>query len=105
MVKWEPDNLISRRIYYALTNLLSYATWGVAPGFCIARRWRFVHMSFDDARVFIKRVKEKTGRYPLIYANNEVTKAITAQYAADETFSQRTLVGCALLDNGDRLSL
>src|SRR5438067_8749693 len=49
------------------------------------------HMSFDDARVFIKRVKEKTGRYPLIYANNEVTKAITAQYAADETFSQRHL--------------
>src|SRR2546429_6557264 len=41
MVKWEPDNLISRRIYYALTNLLSYATWGVAPGFCIARLWRF----------------------------------------------------------------
>src|SRR5256885_2634682 len=49
------------------------------------------HMSFDEARVFIKRVKEKTGRYPLIYANNEVTKAITAQYAADETFSQRHL--------------
>src|SRR6266852_3158084 len=33
------------------------------------------YMSFDEAQVFIKRVKEKTGRYPLIYANNEVTKA------------------------------
>src|SRR5882762_51538 len=49
------------------------------------------HMSFDEARVFIKRVKEKTGRYPLIYANNEVTKAITEQYAADEIFSQTCL--------------
>ncbi len=49
------------------------------------------HMSFDDARVFIKRVKEKTGRYPLIYANNEVTKAIAEQFAADEIFSQTRL--------------
>ena len=49
------------------------------------------HMSFDEARVFIKRVKEKTGRYPLIYANNEVTKAITEQYADDEVFSQTHL--------------
>src|SRR5205085_3394624 len=48
-------------------------------------------MSFDEALVFIKRVKEKTGRYPLIYANNEVTRAITEQYAADETFSQTRL--------------
>ena len=30
------------------------------------------HMSFDEARSFIKRIKEKTGRYPLIYANNLV---------------------------------
>ncbi len=49
------------------------------------------HMSFEDARVFIKRVKEKTGRYPLIYANNEVSKAITEQYATDEVFSQTRL--------------
>jgi hypothetical protein len=33
-------------------------------------------MSFDEARVFIKRIKERTGRYPLVYANNLVTKAI-----------------------------
>src|SRR5713101_6201703 len=49
------------------------------------------HMSFDEARVFIKHVKEKTGRYPLIYANNEVTKAITEQFATDEVFSQTRL--------------
>src|SRR5258708_17108974 len=34
------------------------------------------HMSFDDARVFINRIKQKTGRYPLLYANNGVTNAI-----------------------------
>ena len=33
--------------------------WGAAPGFWIARLWRFVHMSFDDARVFIKRGKKR----------------------------------------------
>ena len=49
------------------------------------------HMSFDDARVFIKRIKEKTGRYPLIYANNLVTKAITEQYGADDVFAKTHL--------------
>jgi len=49
------------------------------------------HMSFDDARVFIKRIKEKTGRYPLIYANNEVTKAISAQYGVDDVFAKTHL--------------
>jgi GH25 family lysozyme M1 (1,4-beta-N-acetylmuramidase) len=37
------------------------------------------HMSFDEARVFINRIKEKTGRYPLVYANNLVVKAINEQ--------------------------
>src|SRR5882762_3864492 len=46
------------------------------------------HMSFDEARAFIKRIKEKTGRYPLIYANNEVAKAISDQYGADFLFSK-----------------
>src|ERR1700686_3425309 len=48
-------------------------------------------MSFDDARVFIKRVKEKTGRYPLVYANNEVTRAISDQYGADDVFAKTRL--------------
>jgi lysozyme len=52
------------------------------------------HMSFADARVFIKRIKEKTGRYPVIYANNEVTKAISEQYGSDDVFAKTHL--CAL---------
>ena len=54
------------------------------------------HMSFEEARVFIKRIKEKTGRYPLIYANNLVTKAISEQYGADEVFCKDASVVCAL---------
>jgi GH25 family lysozyme M1 (1,4-beta-N-acetylmuramidase) len=49
------------------------------------------HMSFDDARAFIKRIKEKTGRYPFIYGNNEVTKAISEQFGADEVFAKTRL--------------
>jgi GH25 family lysozyme M1 (1,4-beta-N-acetylmuramidase) len=49
------------------------------------------HMSFDDARIFIKRIKEKTGRYPMVYANNEVTKAISERYGADDVFSRTPL--------------
>ena len=49
------------------------------------------HMSFDDARLFIKRIKEKIGRYPLVYANNEVTKAISEQFSADEVFARTRL--------------
>ena len=49
------------------------------------------HMSFDEARIFITRVKEKTGRFPFIYANNQVTKAIAEQYGADEVFAKTRL--------------
>jgi GH25 family lysozyme M1 (1,4-beta-N-acetylmuramidase) len=48
-------------------------------------------MSLDEARVFIKRIREKTGRYPLIYANNEVAQAISRQYGADDVFAQTHL--------------
>jgi GH25 family lysozyme M1 (1,4-beta-N-acetylmuramidase) len=48
-------------------------------------------MSLDEARVFIKRIREKTGRYPLIYANNEVAKAISQQYGADDVFAKTHL--------------
>jgi GH25 family lysozyme M1 (1,4-beta-N-acetylmuramidase) len=44
------------------------------------------HMSFEEARVFINRVREKTGRYPFVYANNLVTKAIGDKYGADDVF-------------------
>jgi lysozyme len=49
------------------------------------------HMSFEEARAFIKRIKEKTGRYPLIYANNLVTKAISEQYGVDGVFAKTHL--------------
>ena len=49
------------------------------------------HMSFDEARTFIKRIKEKTGRYPFVYANNDVTKAISDQYGAEDLFSKTHL--------------
>jgi GH25 family lysozyme M1 (1,4-beta-N-acetylmuramidase) len=49
------------------------------------------HMSFAEAREFINRIKEKTGRYPVVYANKEVTEAITNQYGADDLFSKTPL--------------
>jgi lysozyme len=49
------------------------------------------HMSFDEARIFINRIKEKTGRYMLVYANNVVTKAISEQFGADDVFAKTPL--------------
>jgi len=49
------------------------------------------HMSFDEALIFIKRVKEITGRYPFIYANNLVTKAIADQYGETDVFAKTYL--------------
>ena len=47
------------------------------------------HMSFDEARVFIKRIKEKSGRYPVVYANNLVVRAINE--LTDDTFAKTPL--------------
>jgi len=49
------------------------------------------HMSFEEARVFINRIKEKTGRYPLVYANNLVTKAIADQVGETDVFRKTHL--------------
>ena len=49
------------------------------------------HMTLEDALVFIQRIKTKTGRYPLIYANNLVTKAIAEQYGDGELFAKTHL--------------
>ena len=49
------------------------------------------HMSLEEARVFINRIKEKTGRYPVVYANNVVTKAIADQYGQDDVFVKTNL--------------
>ena len=48
-------------------------------------------MSLDEARAFIKRIKKRTGRYPLIYANHQVTKAISEQFGADDVFAKTRL--------------
>ncbi|MBI4854522.1 MAG: glycoside hydrolase family 25 protein [Acidobacteria bacterium] len=48
-------------------------------------------MSLDDARIFISYIKEKTGRYPLLYGNRLVINAITEQYGMDEVFSKTPL--------------
>lgn len=49
------------------------------------------HMSFEDARVFINRVKERTGRYPVVYANTLVVKAINEQLGPDDVFTKTGL--------------
>jgi GH25 family lysozyme M1 (1,4-beta-N-acetylmuramidase) len=49
------------------------------------------HMSFEEARIFIKRIKQKTGRYPFVYANNLVTRAITDEFGEDEVFAKTPL--------------
>ena len=49
------------------------------------------HMSFDEARAFINRIKEKTGRYTVVYANSLVTKAIADQFGDDEVFAHTHL--------------
>jgi len=49
------------------------------------------HMSFEEAREFMKRIKDKTGRLPVVYANNEVTKAIAGQYGEDDVFARTHL--------------
>lgn len=49
------------------------------------------HMSFDEAHIFINRVKEKTGRYPFVYANNLVVKAINETTKPDDVFLRTSL--------------
>jgi hypothetical protein len=49
------------------------------------------YMSFSDARIFIQRIREKTGRYPLVYANKLVTQAISAEFGADDVFTKTPL--------------
>ena len=49
------------------------------------------YISFQDARVFVNRIKEKTGHYPIIYANNFVINAINQQAFEDDVLA-RTLL-------------
>src|ERR1051326_790667 len=49
------------------------------------------HMSLDEARAFIRYARGKTGRYPVVYANNEVTLAISEKFGADDIFAKTQL--------------
>lgn len=46
------------------------------------------NMSLQNAKIFIKRIKEKTGRYPLLYINNKVLLAIESEFENDSVFSK-----------------
>ena len=48
-------------------------------------------MSLDDARRFLLRVKERTGRLPLLYGNQSVVKRITERFGQDDVFSRTGL--------------
>jgi GH25 family lysozyme M1 (1,4-beta-N-acetylmuramidase) len=49
------------------------------------------YMSLDQARVFIKRIKEKTGRYPMLYANYKVVTQISTVTGKEDLFSKTAL--------------
>jgi GH25 family lysozyme M1 (1,4-beta-N-acetylmuramidase) len=48
-------------------------------------------MSLENARRFIKRIRQKTGRYPMLYANHAVVKQISDKYGRDDVFSKTPL--------------
>jgi lysozyme len=48
-------------------------------------------MTLDDARRFLLRIKEQTGRYPMLYANQAVAAEISRRYKKDDVFSQAPL--------------
>lgn len=45
-------------------------------------------MSIGDARRFIERIVERTGRYPLLYANTAVVSEIVRTYGPDSVFAR-----------------
>lgn len=48
-------------------------------------------MTLANARRFIRRVREKTGRYPLLYVNDDVARQVSRRYGRDEVFSKMFL--------------
>jgi lysozyme len=46
------------------------------------------YMNLVDAQRFIERIKEKTGRYPMLYVTGETQKALFKDYGADSIFSK-----------------
>jgi GH25 family lysozyme M1 (1,4-beta-N-acetylmuramidase) len=48
-------------------------------------------MTLINARRFIQYIREKTGRYPMLYANQAVVKEISLRFPHDEVFSRTPL--------------
>jgi len=48
-------------------------------------------ISLDDAARFIERVKEKTGRFPLVYGNDNVIRTISTRFGKNSVFSKTPL--------------
>ena len=48
-------------------------------------------MTLSDARRFIARVKAKTGRYPMIYGNQDVISKLSHEFGKDDVFSKIAL--------------
>jgi len=48
-------------------------------------------MNLADARRFLQYIREKTGRYPMLYGNHAVVKAISEKFPHDEVFSKAPL--------------
>jgi lysozyme len=49
------------------------------------------YMNLEGARTFIRRIKERTGRYPLIYGNYKVINTISSTIGKDDLFSRTPL--------------
>lgn len=45
-------------------------------------------MSLDSARTFLLRVYQKTGRWPMLYANHRVVSAISTRFPGDTVFAR-----------------
>jgi lysozyme len=48
-------------------------------------------ISLDDAVRFIERIKEKTGRFPLVYGNDNVIRAISNRFGRNSVFARTPL--------------
>ena len=45
-------------------------------------------MNIENAKLFVAHIKQKTGRYPIIYANHKVVKAISAKFDQTSIFAK-----------------
>jgi lysozyme len=62
------------------------------------------NISLGDAETFIKRIYEKTNKYPMVYVNNKVFNAINAKYDKSSIFAKCDLWYARFLNNLPQLS-